>query len=154
VIDRGIASSHAHNTIAQHPPWYWARVDVSGIGSAARDFKAYGQNKKHRTRHERAEVASGRYTPKPGDVVSYDWKSDGTIDHVGVVISYDARTRTFTSIEGNSSDRLNKKTRVSASFPPPRSWGSRRPSPSSGPAPSIVLRAALDSLADVTAPSM
>lgn len=94
--------------------WYWAQADVSGIGSAARDFKAYGQDKKHRTWHERAEVASGRYTPKPGDVVSYDWKMDGTIDHVGVVISYDARTKTFTSIEGNSSDQLNKKKTVSA----------------------------------------
>lgn len=35
------------------------------------------------------------------DIIFYDWQSDGWIDHVGIIESYDEKTKTYTVIEGN-----------------------------------------------------
>ena len=43
---------------------------------------------------------------RPGDVVLFDWASDGrdgSADHVGIVIGYDPSTDTLITIEGNTS---------------------------------------------------
>ena len=46
--------------------------------------------------------ASRGYTPKPGDIIFYDWDSDGHMDHTGIVESCDGRT--INTIEGNVSN--------------------------------------------------
>lgn len=54
--------------------------------------------------------ARGSYVPKIGDAVLYDWDggtpSLGTngwdVDHIGIVVGYNARTKALTTIEGNT----------------------------------------------------
>lgn len=41
-------------------------------------------------------------SPKPGDLVAYDWALDGTYDHIGVFEGW-VDASTFTAIEGNTS---------------------------------------------------
>jgi hypothetical protein len=46
-------------------------------------------------------------TPKPGDLVCYDWSRDGEYDHIGIIeIAPDANGN-FTAIEGNTSTSNN-----------------------------------------------
>ncbi|MEU0336619.1 CHAP domain-containing protein [Streptomyces sp. NPDC006193] len=93
--------------------WYWGRAGVSGLNAAADSFRAYGRS--HGTWHTRAQVAAGRYRPRPGDVVSYDNNGDGRADHVGVLTSYGSAGKVYHSIEGNTSlERLTYKKRQSA----------------------------------------
>ena len=63
----------------------------------------------------------GRYTsgssfvPEKGDVIFYDWQSDGHADHVGVVEACDGTN--ITAIEGNNNDAVRRRTlRVGASY--------------------------------------
>ena len=42
----------------------------------------------------------GTYTPKPGDLVLFDFNLNGTPDHIGFV--YEAKGSTLTTIEGNT----------------------------------------------------
>ena len=49
---------------------------------------------------------SGRYTPKAGAIVFFDWEEDGTMDHVGIVEK--CENRTVYTIEGNSGDVCRK----------------------------------------------
>ncbi|MGW0841680.1 CHAP domain-containing protein [Streptomyces sp. NPDC002787] len=54
--------------------------------------------------------ARGSYTPKIGDAVLYDWDGSspslGTngwdVDHIGIVIGYNPKTKALTTIEGNT----------------------------------------------------
>ena len=64
------------------------------VGDGADWFKAKRQWK------------SGRYTPKAGDIVFFDWEEDGTMDHVGIVEK--CENRTVYTIEGNSGDVCRK----------------------------------------------
>lgn len=49
----------------------------------------------------------GSYTPRPGDVIFFDWDADGTQDHVGFVEKTDG-TYVYT-IEGNTSDMCARR---------------------------------------------
>ncbi|MBM3461301.1 MAG: CHAP domain-containing protein [Armatimonadetes bacterium] len=51
---------------------------------------------------------NGRYTPKAGDAILFDWQGDGTPDHIGIVERV-ANGRVYT-IEGNSSDSVKKNS--------------------------------------------
>jgi hypothetical protein len=42
-------------------------------------------------------------SPKPGDLVCYDWGSDGEYDHIGIVLSTPNSSGVFEAIEGNTS---------------------------------------------------
>lgn len=42
----------------------------------------------------------GQYTPKPGDVIYFDYNKNGTPDHTGIVIGCDGRS--ITTVEGNT----------------------------------------------------
>ena len=66
------------------------------VGSGASWFK------------ERHRWASGGYSPKPGDVIFFDWDHDGVLDHVGLVESCDGKT--VTTIEGNSGNACRRLT--------------------------------------------
>ncbi|MBC7644599.1 MAG: CHAP domain-containing protein [Thermoleophilia bacterium] len=52
--------------------------------------------------------ADGKTTPKPGDIVIFDWQGDGTADHTGIVERVDADGRVHT-IEGNSSNMVARR---------------------------------------------
>ncbi|UUU19351.1 CHAP domain-containing protein [Streptomyces sp. DSM 40750] len=62
--------------------------------------------------------ARGSYTPKIGDAVLYDWDggspSLGTngwdVDHIGIVIGYNPKTKALTTIEGNTTKSGNGGT--------------------------------------------
>ena len=46
------------------------------------------------------------YTPKPGDIIFFDWEQDGITDHVGIVESSDGSI--VHTIEGNSGDAVRR----------------------------------------------
>ncbi len=52
--------------------------------------------------------ASAGYSPKPGDIIFFDFERDGKIDHTGIVESCDGKT--LTTIEGNVSDVCRRLT--------------------------------------------
>lgn len=92
-------------------PWCAATVSVwgyrAGLGkiyypSASCNtmismYKAAGRWKKDRW-----------YKPKKGDVVMFDWDSDGVADHVGLVVH--AGQSTYKTIEGNRHDKVDYRT--------------------------------------------
>lgn len=47
------------------------------------------------------------YEPKAGDIIFFDWNSDGTIDHVGIVEK--CENGTVYTVEGNSGDACKQK---------------------------------------------
>lgn len=48
------------------------------------------------------------YTPSPGDIIFFDWESDGSSDHVGIV-EY-VKNGIVHTIEGNSSDSCRRRS--------------------------------------------
>ena len=64
------------------------------VGDGADWFKAKKQWK------------SGRYTPKAGDIIFFDWEEDGIMDHVGIVEK--CENKIVYTIEGNSGDVCRK----------------------------------------------
>lgn len=48
------------------------------------------------------------YSPRPGDIIFFDWNNNGTIDHVGIVKNVE-NGRVYT-IEGNSHDVCKEKS--------------------------------------------
>lgn len=64
--------------------------------------------------------AARGYTPKPGDIIFFDYGIDGELDHVGIVESSDGRI--VTTIEGNSSDRC-KRNRYTVGNPQIAGYG-------------------------------
>lgn len=52
--------------------------------------------------------ARGSYQPKPGDAIMFDWGSDGTSDHIGIVEKVE--NGKVITIEGNSSDSVKRNT--------------------------------------------
>ena len=50
---------------------------------------------------------------RPGDLVLFDWDSDSTDDHIGIVASNDAAAKKIATIEGNTSGgRVAERTRA------------------------------------------
>lgn len=57
---------------------------------------------------ERNEWQNSGYTPRPGDIIFFDWEQDGECDHVGIVESVaDGKVNT---IEGNSGDSCRRRS--------------------------------------------
>ena len=56
-------------------------------------------------------VENDAYTPKPGDLILYDWEDNGKGDckgapnHIGIVVSVNVKDREITDIEGNNNKR-------------------------------------------------
>ncbi len=60
--------------------------------------------------------------PQPGDAVFFDWNNDGRDDHAGIV-NYTSGSTLYT-IEGNSSNRVNRRTYYNyKSNPDIKGWG-------------------------------
>lgn len=56
----------------------------------------------------RGQFMDGSYVPASGDIIFFDWRSDGTVDHVGIVESVvDGVVHT---IEGNSGDACRRQS--------------------------------------------
>ena len=51
---------------------------------------------------ERGQWQDRDYEPSPGDIIFFDWESDGLADHVGIVEK--AENGFIYSIEGNAND--------------------------------------------------
>lgn len=54
----------------------------------------------------RGRLRNNKYIPHPGDIIFFDWDSDGTRDHVGFVERCDGKT--VYTIEGNSGDACKR----------------------------------------------
>lgn len=57
--------------------------------------------------------ASRGYSPKPGDIIFFDFERDGEMDHTGIVESCDGKT--VTTIEGNSGNACKRQSYVRGS---------------------------------------
>lgn len=57
--------------------------------------------------------ASRGYSPKPGDIIFFDFEHDGEMDHTGIVESCDGKT--VTTIEGNSGNACKRQSYVRGS---------------------------------------
>lgn len=62
---------------------------------------------------ERHRWASRGYSPKPGDIIFFDFERDGVMDHTGIVESCDGKT--VTTIEGNSGNACRRQSYVRGS---------------------------------------
>lgn len=62
---------------------------------------------------ERHRWASRGYSPKPGDIIFFDFEHDGVMDHTGIVESCDGKT--VTTIEGNSGNACRRQSYVRGS---------------------------------------
>lgn len=62
---------------------------------------------------ERHRWASRGYSPKPGDIIFFDFERDGVLDHTGIVESCDGKT--VTTIEGNSGNACKRQSYVRGS---------------------------------------
>lgn len=56
----------------------------------------------------RGQFMDGSYVPASGDLVFFDWKNDGSIDHVGIVES--VVDGTVYTVEGNSGDKVARRS--------------------------------------------
>lgn len=57
---------------------------------------------------DREQWQNNSYTPRPGDIIFFDWEVDGLCDHVGIVESVaDGKVNT---IEGNSGDSCRRRS--------------------------------------------
>lgn len=102
-------SSNGSNKYGQ---WYgmdkqaWCAMFISwcaaqaGIGTSIIPKFAYVPSGVDYYKRQGRFKAKG-YTPQPGDIVFYDFNSNGTADHVGLVVGY-SNSR-ITAIEGNTS---------------------------------------------------
>lgn len=62
---------------------------------------------------ERHRWASRGYSPKPGDIIFFDFDHNGSMDHTGIVETCDGKT--VTTIEGNSGNACRRQTYVRGS---------------------------------------
>ena len=53
--------------------------------------------------------ATEQATPRPGDLVMFDWERDGELDHIGLVQSVGADGRVYT-IEGNADGLVKQRS--------------------------------------------
>lgn len=51
------------------------------------------------------------YNAKPGDVIFFNWDNNQNADHVGICESVNVTKRTITTIDGNVSNRVGRRTR-------------------------------------------
>jgi hypothetical protein len=52
----------------------------------------------------------GQRTPRPGDIVTYNWDGDARLDHIGIMKSFSANARIIT-YEGNKANREGEFSR-------------------------------------------
>ena len=55
---------------------------------------------------EKGRFMDSSYIPTPGDLIFFDWENDGSINHVGIVVSVE--NGFINTIEGNSSNKVQR----------------------------------------------
>ena len=97
-------------------PWCAAFVSAVGMACGLRDLILPHVNCDGMIASYRLAgcwVEDDAYTPKPGDLIFYDWQDAGTgdcrgePDHVGIVVDVDGKL--ITVIEGNYSDAVKRR---------------------------------------------
>ena len=56
----------------------------------------------------KGQFQDGSYVPAVGDIIFFDWKNDGTIDHVGIVEN--VADGVVHTVEGNSKDKVARRS--------------------------------------------
>lgn len=56
----------------------------------------------------KGQFQDGSYVPAAGDIIFFDWKNDGTIDHVGIVEN--VADGVVHTVEGNSKDKVARRS--------------------------------------------
>ena len=56
----------------------------------------------------KGQFQDGSYVPAAGDIIFFDWKTDGTIDHVGIVEN--VADGVVHTVEGNSKDKVARRS--------------------------------------------
>jgi hypothetical protein len=106
-------SSYAGSSVYQHAAWCAMFVswcgNQAGLSSDVFYYHAYCPSGVS-WYQKKGEWKWKGYAPKMGDIVYYDWNGDKVVDHVGLVESYNSSTGNITTIEGNYSDQVKRRT--------------------------------------------
>ncbi len=70
------------------------------ITGACAVLKAWA--KKHKLWRSVADIKAGRYVPREGDILIFDWDDVPGNDHTGIVRDFDADDKIIYSVEGNT----------------------------------------------------
>lgn len=104
-------SNYVHSSVYQHAAWCAMFVswcgNQAGLSSDVFYYHAYCPSGVS-WYQKKGEWKWKGYVPKTGDIVYYDWNGDKVVDHVGLVESYN--NGTITTIEGNYSDQVKRRT--------------------------------------------
>lgn len=106
-----------YNAIAPLPVGYrmkytddWCAAFVTVIGDLSK-ASAYIDREcgVHRFKQlfKKKGIWLGRVKPRPGDLIIFDWKSDGWNDHIGIIEKFNGEM--VTAIEGNTSRRVARR---------------------------------------------
>jgi hypothetical protein len=106
-------SSYVGSSVYQHAAWCAMFVswcgNQAGLSSDIFYYHAYCPSGVS-WYQKKGEWKWKGYAPKMGDIVYYDWNGDRVVDHVGLVESYNSSTGNITTIEGNYSDQVKRRT--------------------------------------------
>lgn len=87
--------------------WNEAYFSLYGEEKAKYAIKNFSPNSQKTFRNFQGNDFKSYPKPKEGAIVI--WKHEGSKGHTGIVVNVDSLTWNFTSIEGNSGDKVNKK---------------------------------------------
>ncbi|MFL2142927.1 CHAP domain-containing protein [Ruoffia sp. FAM 26254] len=121
-VKEGTVAHHriidAYNQVRPVPVGYmvkysddWCDAFVSFIADKTQTSELIGREcgvQRHINIFEKLGIWRGKEFPKMGDVVTFDWDSNGWADHIGFVEKVE--NNQITTIEGNSNGRVERNT--------------------------------------------
>ena len=121
-VKEGTVAHHriidAYNQVRPVPVGYmvkysddWCDAFVSFIADKTQTSELIGREcgvQRHIKIFEKLGIWRGKEFPKMGDVVTFDWDSNGWADHIGFVEKVE--NNQITTIEGNSNGRVERNT--------------------------------------------
>lgn len=97
--------------LSYYVPWCAAFVSAVGIKAGATNIivrHSYCPTMLSTYRNKGQYSSNKKYSPKPGDIIFYDWNNNNTPDHVGMIVSCSGNT--VKAIEGNKNDAVGYRT--------------------------------------------
>lgn len=94
-----------------YAPWCATYVSAVGIKAKATDIivrHSYCPTMLSTYKKKDQYSSKKSRTPKPGDIIFYDWNRNGSPDHVGMIVSCSGST--VKAIEGNKNDAVGYRT--------------------------------------------
>ncbi len=91
--------------------WCATYVSAVGIKAKATDIivrHSYCPTMLNTYKKQNRYSTNKSYAPKPGDIIFYDWNSNNTPDHVGMIVSCSGST--IKAIEGNKNNAVGYRT--------------------------------------------